>query len=191
MNDAIQDVINGGAGRVRLVDDLMKLGANDLIFLVVPLILALWFLPGDRAERALRQRIASAAVVAVFVALAAGFAVGHVYSDSRPFVSDPGTRLLISHAADNGFPSDHAVVSFAVAGALFSWRWTAGLAVAIGALLIGIARIFVGVHWPLDIVAGAVIGILAGAVITRALPMLMYVQRYAARLFPEWLVESP
>jgi undecaprenyl-diphosphatase len=191
MNDAIQDAINGMAGHVGLLDDIMKLAAKDLVFVVVPLILLLWFLPGARAGRAFRQRVAFVAVVAAVLALAAGMAAGQLYSDSRPFVSDPGTRLLISHSADNGFPSDHALVSFAVAGGLFAWRWMAGLAVAIMATFIGIARIFVGVHWPLDIVGGAVIGLLAGELVARTLPLLEAVQRRAATLLPGWLLESP
>jgi undecaprenyl-diphosphatase len=192
MNDAIQDAINGMAGHVGLLDDIMKLAAKDLVFVVVPLILLLWFLPGARAGRALRQRVAFVAVVAAVLALAAGMVAGQLYSDSRPFVSEPGvTRLLISHSADNGFPSDHALVSFAVAGGLFAWRWMAGLAAAIVATFIGIARIFVGVHWPLDIVGGAMIGLLAGELVARTLPLLEAVQRRAATLLPGWLLESP
>ena len=189
MNDAIQDAINGRAGHLRLFDDVMKLAAKDLIYLVVPLLIALWFLPG--ADRALRQRVAIVVPAAVIVALALGIAAGQLYSDSRPFVSDPGTRLLISHSPDNGFPSDHALVSFAVAGALMSWRWLACLAVMAVAALIGFARIFVGVHWPLDVAGGALIGIMAGALLARAIPLLTGVQRRAAVRLPSWLVSSP
>jgi undecaprenyl-diphosphatase len=191
MNDVIQDAINGQAGDVRLLDEIMKLVAKDLIFLAVPLILALWFLPGVRADRALRQRVAFVAVIAVVIALAVGMAAGQLYYEARPFVSDTGTRLLISHKADNGFPSDHALVGFAVAGALFAWRWKAGVAAVFAALLIGLARIFVGVHWPLDIVGGAAIGIVAGGLVARTIPLLATVQRRAAALLPTWLVESP
>jgi undecaprenyl-diphosphatase len=191
MNDAIQDAINGRAGHVQLLDDIMKLAAKDLIFLAVPLILLLWFLPGARAGRALRQRVAFVSAVAAVLALAAGMLAGALYSESRPFIEHPGERRLISHSADNGFPSDHALVSFAVAGGLFAWRWMAGLAVSIVATLIGIARIFVGVHWPLDIVGGAAIGILAGELMARTLPLLEIVQRRAAALLPAWLLESP
>ena len=64
MNDAIQDVINGRAGHVQFLDDIMKLAAKDLVFLLVPLILLLWFLPGARAGRAFRPPIAFVPTVA-------------------------------------------------------------------------------------------------------------------------------
>lgn len=189
MNDAIQDVINGWAGNSQLLDDIMKLVAKDLILLVVPLLVVLWFLPGE--DRALRQRVSLAVPLGVVLALAIGLAAGLLYSDPRPFVSDPGTRQLISHSADNGFPSDHALVGFAAAATLMSWRLFAGLAVMVAASLIGFARIFVGVHWPVDILGGAVIGVLAGALLGKMIPLLENVQRRAASRLPRWLVSAP
>jgi undecaprenyl-diphosphatase len=189
MNDAIQDVINGWAGHAQLLDDAMQLIAKDLIYLVVPLLIVLWFVPGE--DRALRQRVSLAVPAAVVLALAIGLAAGHLYSDSRPFVSDPGTRQLISHSADNGFPSDHALVGFAAASTLMSWRLFAGLAVMAAAALIGFARIFVGVHWPLDILGGAVIGVLASGMLGRMTPLLESIQRRAAAWLPPWLVSAP
>jgi undecaprenyl-diphosphatase len=190
MNDAVQDAINGGAGHVQILDDLMKFLAQDLIYLVVPFLIAFWLLPGG--DRALRQRVATVVPVAIVPALALGMAAGRLYSDSRPFVSDAGTRLLISHSADNGFPSDHALVGFALAATLMSWRWAGGLTAMAAATLIGIARIFVGVHWPVDILGGAFIGILAGEILGRTITSILErPQRLAAHSLPGWLVSSP
>jgi undecaprenyl-diphosphatase len=77
----------------------------------------------------------------------------------RPFVTHPHTiHLLIKHAADPGFPSDHATGSFAIATALWlrSRRWGA-LAFLLAALL-SIGRVALGVHYPADVIAGAVLG---------------------------------
>jgi undecaprenyl-diphosphatase len=189
MNDVIQDLINGWAGNSQLLDDAMKIIAKDFIYLVVPLLIVLWFLPGE--DRALRQRVSLAVPAAVVLALAIGLAAGLLYSDSRPFVADPGTRQLISHSADNGFPSDHALVGFSAATTLLSWRLFAGVAVMAAAALIGFARIFVGVHWPLDILGGAVIGVLAGGMLGRMTPWLESAQRRSASWLPRWLVSSP
>src|SRR5256885_14720511 len=95
----------------------MKVGARDFVFLVPVLLLALWFVPTGR-DRGLNQRIAVASFGAICVALAGAFFLSHVHHMTRPFVSDPYTKLLIAHSADNGFPSDHATVAFAAAGPL-------------------------------------------------------------------------
>lgn len=191
MDDRLQDLINGLAGHIAPLDSAMKLAASDLIYLIVPLGIALWFLPGVSAERALRQRVWLAVTTSVIAGLLLAALVGHLHSDARPFVSRAGTRLLVSHVADNGFPSEHASVSFAVAGTLIWWRRSVGFFAISVAGLIGFARVFVGVHWPSDIVAGAAIGMVSGALAAQTLAWWKPLQARAAAFFPNWLVASP
>src|SRR5438093_230824 len=191
MNDFIEDLINDWAGHVAAVDAVMKLAASDLIYLVVPLAFALWFVPGVSAERALRQRVWLAVVTSVIAGLLLTALVAQLYSDARPFVSRTDTRLLISHAADNGFPSEHATVSFAVAGTLIWWRRSIGFIGIFLASLIGFARVFVGVHWPSDVAAGAAIGLATGALSAKTVSWWTPLQANAARFFPGWMVASP
>lgn len=78
--------------------------------------------------------------------------------------------VLVHKATDYGFPSNHAAVAVAVvAGLLFSSRRLGWLAVALAVLMAG-ARVYVGVHYPADVLAGltlgggiAAVGWLAGA----------------------------
>src|SRR3989442_1517990 len=191
MNNFMEDQINELAGHISALDTLMKLAASDLIYLVVPLAFALWFLPGVSAERALRQRVWLAVMTSAIAGLLLAALVTHLYSDTRPFVSRSETRLLVSHAADNGFPSEHATVSFAVAGTLIWWRRWIGLIVIFVASLIAFARVFVGVHWPSDVAAGAAIGLATGALSAKIESWWTPLQAKAARLFPSWMVASP
>jgi undecaprenyl-diphosphatase len=128
---------------------------------------------------------------AVLLALGLAMALGHVYHEARPFVSDGDTRLLISHGADNSFPSDHATLVFAVGGAIVWWRRGMGLVCLGLALLTGISRIYVGVHWPLDVLGSALAGVLAGAALARGVPLLETPQRWFSRMLPVGLVASP
>lgn len=191
MNDAVQDLVNGMAGHIGLLDDLMKLIARDFIYLAIPLLLGMWFWPRVSAEQALNQRVAAVAAVAAAVALAAGSIAGSLHTEARPFVSDPGTRLLIQHSADNGFPSDHALVTFALGGTVVWWRRLVGVLVCLVALLIGFARVFVGVHWPSDILGGALIGLAVGIGAAQTVPWWTWLQGWAAQRLPVWLVARP
>ena len=191
MDNLIEDQINEWAGHISAVDTLMKLAATDLIYLVVPLAFALWFVPGVSAERALRQRVWLAVMTSVIAGLLLATLVTRLHSDARPFVSRSETRLLVSHAADNGFPSEHATVSFAVAGTLIWWRRWIGFIAIFLASLVGFARVFVGVHWPSDIVAGAAIGLAAGALSAKTVSWWTPLQANAARFFPSWMVAQP
>ena len=191
MNDFIEDLINDWAGHIAAVDAVMKLAATDLIYLVLPLAFALWFVPGVSAERALRQRVWLAIMISVIAGLLLATLVSQLYSDARPFVSRTDTRLLISHAADNGFPSEHATISFAVAGTLIWWRRSIGFLAIFLASLIGFARVFVGVHWPSDVAAGAAIGIVTGALAAQTVSWWTPLQAQASKFFPSWMIASP
>jgi len=79
---------------------------------------------------------------------------------SRPFV-DNAVNLLISHDASNSFPSGHASFYFALGVAIYLYNKKAGIVFLLAALLTSIARVYVGVHWPTDIIAGAVVGIIS------------------------------
>lgn len=104
----------------------------------------------------------------LFIAIASGliaFALtkfaGMLYFDPRPFTH--GIRALISHEADNGFPSDHTVLSFVAATVCFQATKLVGSFLVFLATIVAICRVSSGVHWPIDAIAGALIG--AGAVV--------------------------
>jgi undecaprenyl-diphosphatase len=88
-----------------------------------------------------------------------------IHFRARPPVVLSFEPLIPFDPAAASFPSGHASFFFALATAIFlvNRRW--GLWFFAGALLMGVARIFVGVHWPSDIIAGAILGI-ATAIIT-------------------------
>jgi membrane-associated phospholipid phosphatase len=72
-------------------------------------------------------------------------------------------------AGHNSFPSGHAITAFLVVGVLLAGdgvkrlNWPAALAVALVGLAVAVSRIAVGAHWPSDVLAGAGLGLLAGA----------------------------
>lgn len=84
----------------------------------------------------------------------------------RPFVEN-NIYLLIDHTITPTFPSAHAAFYFAIATIIYLYNKKAGLLFLLGAFLISIARVFSGVHWPLDIIAGALVGIFSGLVVNR------------------------
>jgi undecaprenyl-diphosphatase len=87
---------------------------------------------------------------------------GRLWTDPRPFVVDHIVPL-ISHPADNGFPSDHTALATAVAAVVLLWHRRAGAALLVLAVLIGTARVGAHVHhWP-DIIAGFAIGVVCAA----------------------------
>ncbi len=79
---------------------------------------------------------------------------------ARPFVENNVNLLLSSN--ESSFPSGHAAFYFAIATVVFFYNKKAGILFFVAAFLISIARVFVGIHWPTDILAGIIVGIFSG-----------------------------
>ena len=193
--------INASAGTIPWFDAFMVFCANTLIFGWPIFLLFVWGIPFSwrkrpvqPAEEAMiqeRRAIVLWVAVACLVAYAINLLIEQFVFEPRPFVTHK-VHLLISHAADASFPSDHTAWSFAVIGMLlFSLlpqrlsnrnRMTQikqplqdasqrkSLLLLIVAFVIGcsigLARIYVGVHYPDDILGGAIDGLLAALLVT-------------------------
>ncbi len=126
----------------------------------------LWLLARPNGSPRLKLATASAALSAL-VGLAANVALGELWYHARPFVSHPEqTVLLVKHASDNGFPSDHATVAFAIAFAVLAFSRRLGAVLVLLAAAIALARIFVGVHWPADVATSFLVGLGSALLVT-------------------------
>lgn len=157
MNYHLFDLVNRWAGRADALDDVMEFAATWLIYVSFAVATAVvgWAL--------YRRRVTPVGEfgAALVLAFATATALSHVSHQLRPFQSHR-VHQLIAHDGGVSLPSDHATAAFALAfgvGAFLSRRW--GLALAALALAIGVARVWVGVHYPGDIAVAAMIAGLA------------------------------
>jgi undecaprenyl-diphosphatase len=165
----LEQWINGPAGSHPAWDSAMKALANgaELIFLAI---VAAWFLVGLGRRRTADLVGAVAALIAAALALAVNQVIGLFWTRPRPFVAHPGAvHVLASHAADASFPSDHAAAAFAIAAVLVVLHRRVGIAALVLATAVAYARVYVGDHYPGDVAAGALIGIVSAVVVVRLL----------------------
>lgn len=104
------------------------------------------------------------------IALILGVVIGNgvikpLVARPRPFMVDPSfeARLLIPALYDGSFPSGHALACFEGAGVLLmtkEYRNKMGWAALVIALLVSFSRVYLAVHYPTDVVAGALLGLL-------------------------------
>jgi undecaprenyl-diphosphatase len=140
------------------VEDLLLfyVEASEALF-VATLFLVFLFARGP--GRVVWRRATLAAVLSAGLALAVGKLISEAVDRARPFVEDPhGVHLFAPHAADPGFPSDHATAAFAIAVAILLRRRGWGIVALVAATVLSIGRVALGVHFPSDVLAGAALG---------------------------------
>jgi undecaprenyl-diphosphatase len=91
--------------------------------------------------------------------------IGKLVDRPRPFVAHHQIHAFLAHAPDPGFPSDHTTAAFAIAAVLLLVLGLRTLPVLVAAIALGASRVVVGVHYPGDVLAGALIGCAAAIVV--------------------------
>jgi membrane-associated phospholipid phosphatase len=154
MDSGLLNLLNDFAASHGWVGDIARFLAQDAIYILFAAVGIVALKPGA----VLGRRYALSAAVASLLALGIGQVLTRLWDRPRPFIGDPGTVPLIAHSVDSSFPSDHAIVAAAIATSLFMLNRRLGVAALCITALICIARVAVGVHYPLDVLAGAALG---------------------------------
>lgn len=160
-------VIYSLAHQNKFFDGLIVFLAGYLQYILIVLAIFLLFLK----EKDWRRRIFVGSVFALSVILSRGLIteiIRFFYHRSRPFMV-LNIPPLINHNASGSFPSGHMVIYFVLALTIFllsrKWAWFFVGSV----ILMGLARIFAGVHWPTDILGGILIALFSYFLIKKIL----------------------
>ncbi|HET8567342.1 MAG TPA: phosphatase PAP2 family protein [Solirubrobacterales bacterium] len=162
---------------------LFYVNASEALFIAT---LAIVFLAARGAAHAGWRRASVAAVLSAGLGLAVGKVISELVDRARPFVADPhGVHLFSAHAADPGFPSDHATAAFAIAVAILLRKRPWGIVAVVLATVLSVGRVALGVHYPSDVIAGAALGS-AAALALWAPPLRSRIDRLADWIGGYW-----
>jgi len=181
-------LINNLAGRNALLDGLARLLVNEyfLTTLMSLILLAFWFEGRDQAQRERNQKAVLRAIIALLIANIVLKLCNLVYFRLRPFATHE-VNLLFYEPTDSSFPSNPATVGFSIATAVWLYNRRLGAVLLVLATLFGLSRIYCGVHYPLDVIAGALLGGLSAYLVVRKGgffdPVISLVIRTGRRLY--------
>lgn len=155
--------------------------ANYGLVLFVVLLLAGWWV-ARRSGQVAGVAAAISAGGATLLAVAVNQPIVHAVHEARPYTTLPGILVLANRSTDPSFPSDHATMAGAVATGLLFVSARLGIAAWCAALLLAFSRVYVGAHYPHDVVVGLALGaavVLAGRVVAQ--PILVALVRRLGR----------
>ncbi len=151
------EMINQFAGENTTLDQFVLLFSKYGPILFGAVFIWLWFSKSGSKDE--NRKLVLFALTITVLTLGIDKVIEMSYFRPRPFVSHAVTLLVEKSSTDPSFPSNHAAGSFALAFALFWKQRKAGSILLIMAVFMALSRLFIGVHYPADVLAGAFIAL--------------------------------
>lgn len=175
MNYNVFAWINDFADHYAVLDDLFIFLSKYAVWIMVLLLAVVWFKGSLEQKRMVVYAVAGAVLAVAVTKLVIAPWIGH----PRPFAQHT-VHQLISHSADGSFPSKHAAFAFTLAFLSFPINRRLGRTMLTLAVLVGISRIYVGVHYPADILGGAALALIFS--------LMLYCTRSKTSAFPDFFI---
>lgn len=179
-----------------ILNEIMLFAAENLVYLIPLVLLYLWFTPEEkRTNSAFQMALAIPQLTAkegkvksvfifvtIVVSLALAYTLGQLYSHPAPYMA--GYDTLLVEAPENSFPSQHTTVVFAFAWSLLYLqdRLRVRFVALAFASLVGISRVYVGVHYPIDIIGAIGASLLGFTLVYAARNLVMDFARLCIRI---------
>ncbi|MBP6912803.1 MAG: phosphatase PAP2 family protein [Candidatus Pacebacteria bacterium] len=166
MNEKIFYYLNSLLGKSIIFDKVVLFLSNNFGYFLIAISFLFLLLHHDTTKyypdnkKRLRQKTKEIIILlgSTFFAWALVLIVKKMFNNPRPFILYPDIQTLFIYGGEDSFPSGHAAFYGALAVSIFAYHKRVGTVFAMGAVLIGLARVVSGVHFPLDILMGFIFG---------------------------------
>lgn len=160
MNMELFRVINNLANKSAVLDKIMIFFSKDVPYIFMAII-AIVFILGITKKNSNYRKAAVNTFVITVINLILSFIIGGIYYVDRPFVHNK-VNLLFDHTQDASFPSDHATGTMSIALGLKKYNKTFSIILTIISIIVGFSRVYVGHHYPMDVVGAYIMVYITG-----------------------------
>ncbi len=155
MNLFLFRLINGLAYKNIFLDKIMMFSSKYITY-IYGLIIFLYFIYGVIKNNRKVKYMAISIFILLLINISISYIIGLVYYVPRPFVGNK-VNLLYPHSTSSSFPSSHAIGVMTIALGIRNRVKKFGYSLILISILVGISRVYVGHHYPSDVIAGFII----------------------------------
>ena len=158
--------INRYAGKSDMLDSIIGIFASDYFFPVIfaLFMVGIWLIGSGQKERVINQHVVIFSIISIAFVNWIVFVSNAYLFRLRPFENDQIT-LIFYEATDSSFPSNALAVLFAISITTLITNRRYGISLVILSIVFGISRIYVGVHYPLDIISALILGVIVAGIV--------------------------
>jgi undecaprenyl-diphosphatase len=175
LNIELFRLINDVGKNYPALNPLSVFFAEYTLYVLIAAMIIYWF---TRIEQ--NRMMVIQGGVAFILAEIMGKTAGLFHSHYQPFAELPDVNQLIEKEINNSFPSDHTILFVSICVSFWLVRRKEGWAWLVLAVCVSISRILVGVHYPVDIIVGAIVSIIAACIAYWLVPKLTFVKQLLA-----------
>lgn len=171
--------LNSFAGKSNLTDWVIIFFARHLVYVFVAAVII--YLLINRRKILAYTAVTHAFLSFVIARLIITELIRFIWHRPRPFLAQEVTELF-NKGNEASFPSGHAAAMFAIAAAIYFYNKSLGMWLFVAAIVTTVSRVISGVHYPSDILAGAVVGVLVAWLFMKRIDIIKKVIAEFSRL---------
>lgn len=186
LNTRLLLISNGLSGKNWVLDAFGRAGAEWVLPAMFGWLAVTAFIRYERQYLALVMIGVTFAIVAA-LGILCSLLIGGIVREKRPYVALPNhvRPLFTTFSSWKSFPSDHSLIAFLIVEIAYCYQLPGMVGLMIFALWVALGRVYAGVHYPIDILGGAVLSVLV--MLTYALaflaPVMAVVSKYGPHLW--------
>ncbi len=165
MNLVLFRLINNLANKNVFLDKIMIVSSKYVIYLYA-LLVGLYLIIGYAGKNKKAKKIVMPIILLLSINFILTFIIGTIWYEPRPFVHYT-VNLLYTHKSNASFPSTHSVGAMTIALGVNNKTRRLGKFLIVLAIIVGISRVYVGQHYPFDVLGGFLLAIISNYIYER------------------------